>query len=82
MATFEDLEEMKCSVIEEYGKRLRNCMDRNGGRVGDAIISFVRENYNELPRPIEGIIRDGIANYAGVNENTFQTQLTNAYKFL
>jgi hypothetical protein len=39
------------------------------------------KNYNELPRPMEGVIRDGIAEYAGVNRNTFQTQLANAYKY-
>jgi hypothetical protein len=27
MATFEDLEKMKYAVIEEYGIRLRGCLD-------------------------------------------------------
>jgi hypothetical protein len=82
MATFEDLEKMKYAVIEEYGIRLRGCLDRMGGRVCDAIIYFVMKNYNELPKPMEGMIRDGIAEYAGVNKNTFQMQLTNAYRYV
>jgi hypothetical protein len=81
LATFQDLEKMKYAVIEEYGIRLRDCLDRTGGQVCDAIISFVMKNYNELPRPMEGLIRDGIAEYVDVNRNTFQTQLTNAYKY-
>jgi hypothetical protein len=82
MATFEDLKEMKYAVIEEYGRRLRDCLDRNGGRVVDAIQSFVMENYNELPRPMEGMIRDGIAERANINKNSFQAQLPNAYKII
>jgi hypothetical protein len=42
------------------------------GHVGYAVHLFVKENYNELPKPIEGKIRDGIAGHAGVKPDTFK----------
>jgi hypothetical protein len=82
MATFKDLENMKIAVIEEYGCRLRDCLDGMGGDVCDAIFFFVKKYHNELPVPMESKIRDGIAKYAGVNPATFQSQLTSARKIV
>jgi antitoxin component of RelBE/YafQ-DinJ toxin-antitoxin module len=82
MATFEDLENMKIAVIKEYGSRLHACLESMGGDVCDAILFFVKKYHNELPMPMESKIRDGIAEYAGVNPTTFQVQLTSARKIV
>jgi hypothetical protein len=81
MATFEDLKKMQLAVMEEYGGRLRACLDKMDGHIAHAIISFVMKNYDELPRRMERIISSGIAIYAGIKPNTFRAQLTTAYKF-
>jgi hypothetical protein len=77
---FDDLKNMKVAIIEKYGCILRDCLERMAGCVSEAILLFVLKYYNELPMPMEKEIRNGIAEYAGVNPATFQIQLSKLCK--